>query len=231
MNREALVATYPRLYHMAHEGAWPSIRDHGLLSVEALLDLYGVQGDERRRHQECHRPDSVQLAGDGLPGAVLRDQKPMRDSALEKCLQGGLAPADWYRLLNSKSFFWLSPQRVWKLLGARAYRDRTQTVLTLDTRRVVDAYHDHIWLSPMNSGSTIYRPLPRGADTFRRIADFPFDARKAAGRAPYGNAVELVVDGGVPNVRDFVLAVHEVANDKILAEIWRSPAGSAEDHP
>jgi hypothetical protein len=64
--------------------------------------------------------------------------------------------------LNSRTFFWLSRYRIWSLLGARAYRDVSQTVLTVDTRSLVAAHRPRIWLSPMNSGSTIYNPLPRG---------------------------------------------------------------------
>lgn len=39
---------------------------------------------------------------------------------LAKCLQDGLARTDWYSLLNSMSFFWLSRSRIWTLLRARA---------------------------------------------------------------------------------------------------------------
>ena len=231
MKVETLIKTYPRLYHMAHEGAWPAIRDYGLLSVEALLDLYGIEEEDRDRQFAQHRPENVPITADGLPGAVLRDQKPMRDSALIKCLQDGLEPADWYRTLNSKSFFWLSRQRVWNLLGARAYRGRKQIVLTLDTERLAEAYRDRILLSPMNSGSTIYNPLPRGNDTFKRIEDFPFEERRKAGRNPYGNVVELVVEGGVPDVSRYVLAVHEAETDTVLGDLWRSPEATDEDSP
>lgn len=231
MKIETLVETYPRLYHMAHEGAWPAIEKHGLLSVEALLDLYGIGGEDRERYAAAHRPQNVDIAADGLPGAVLRDQKPMSDRALRKCLEDGLEPADWYRLLNSKSFFWLSSGRVWALLGARAYRGRKQTVLTLDTEKLVRDYEDRILLSPMNSGSTIYRPLPRGKSTFQRIEDFPFEERRKKPRSAYANVVELVVEGGVPNVSEYVLAVHEAEKDTLIREIWRSPHGTADDRP
>ncbi len=42
MRPEELVTRYPRLFHIAWEGNWPSIREHGLLSARALLDLYEV---------------------------------------------------------------------------------------------------------------------------------------------------------------------------------------------
>ena len=37
---DALCRTYPRLYHMATAGSWPSLRERGLLSTTALLELF-----------------------------------------------------------------------------------------------------------------------------------------------------------------------------------------------
>jgi hypothetical protein len=230
LTEEELVKTYPRLWHMAHDGAWPAIRDHGLMSSAALLDAYGVAGDERTGLIGERRPESVPLVRRGLPGAVLRDQKPMHDAALERCLDDGLTPADWYELLNSRSFFWLSRDRIWGLLRARAYREKPQTVLTLDTQGIVSAHRDRIWLSPINSGSTLFKAQRRGRATFARICDFPFQAR-AATRSPAKNVVELLVEHSVPNVRDHVLAVHRVRDQEIVAEVWRRPLAEDNDRP
>jgi hypothetical protein len=161
---------------------------------------------------------------------VLRDQKPMRDSALERSLKDGLKPADWYELLNSRSFFWLSRNRVRGLLRARAYRKKPHTVLTLDTKGIVSAHRARIWLSPMNSDSTLFSARPRGRDTFARIPDFPFEAR-AATRRPAENVVELLIDHSVPDVREHVLAVHRVLDQKILEEVWRNRLAGDDDRP
>lgn len=225
-----MVATYPRLWHMAHDGAWPAIRDHGLMSAAALVDAYGLQGNSRDTLLRCRRPESVTLARNGLPGAVLRDQKPMSDAALAGCLEDGMTPAQWYELLNSRSFFWLSRDRIWRLLRARAYRCRPQTVLTVDTRSLVAVHRERIWLSPINSGSTLFRPQPRSAATFLRIADFPF-CERATSRGFDNNVVELVVEHSVPDLADHVLAVHRVRDDQIVGEIWRSDRSGPDDHP
>ncbi len=63
-----LVAAYPRLYHMAEDGSWPSIRRHGLLSTRALVDLYRVPAVQRRALLEARRPDSVELHHPRLAG-------------------------------------------------------------------------------------------------------------------------------------------------------------------
>jgi hypothetical protein len=230
MTPELLTEKYPRLYHMAQLGSWPSIRKFGLLSTSALLDQYGIKGPVRDRLEKAQRPECVPLSSKGLPGAILRDQKPMSDGALLKCLQDGLKPENWYSLLNSMNFFWLSSARVWRLLGARAYRDTPQMVLTIDTAGIVKAYGRNIRLSPINSGSTIMNPRPRGKKTFLPISEFPFEAR-AKTRARADNVVELLIEHSVPDLVDHVLAVHEAKNKEIVREVWRSKNASDGDHP
>jgi hypothetical protein len=230
LTEEELVAIYPRLWHMAHDGAWPAIRQDGLMSAKALITAYAVPPTQRRALSLCRRAKSVRLAHAGRPGAVLRDQKPMSDTALLKCLQDGLTPRDWYELLNSHTFFWLSRDRIWRLLGARAYRGVSQTVLTINTGTLVAAHRERIRLSPINSGSTIMTALPRGLNMFRRIEDFPFHER-ARTRGPASNVIELLVEHSVPDIAEHVLAVHHCRNDQIVETIWRSPKANAHDRP
>ena len=200
------------------------------MSAAALVEAYGCSEAECETLLCKRRPHSVRLERDGLPGAVLRDQKPMSDSALASCLDDGMSPAQWYELLNSRSFFWLSRDRIWRLLRARAYRGAAQTVLTVDTRALVAAHRERIWLSPINSGSTLFSPQPRGLATFSRTDDFPFTQR-AATRPPRNNVVELLVEHAVPDLAEHVLAVHRVRDKSILEELWRSDRAQADDHP
>jgi hypothetical protein len=44
---ERLASRYPVLFHMAEDGSWESIRERGLLSTSALLDLFEVEAEER----------------------------------------------------------------------------------------------------------------------------------------------------------------------------------------
>jgi hypothetical protein len=133
---------------------------------------------------------------------------------LIKCLEAPLVPKDWFKILNNNVFFWLDARRLDRLLGARAYRDTHHCVLTIDTARLVNKYSRVITLSPMNSGSTIYRPLPRGKRTFTSIADFPFKERRAS-RLLENTVVELLVKYSVPDVADFVLRVDERKGAKV----------------
>ncbi|GLK80109.1 DUF7002 family protein [Methylopila turkensis] len=229
MTVDELLAAYPRLWHMAMDGSWPSIKKHGLLSTSALLDLYGYSGEKRHAIEAKHRPESIPIAADGLPGAMVRDQKPMSDSALEKCLLDGMTPEDWYRTLNKKCFFWLSGKRLQRLLHAKAYRADPQVVLTIDTASLVKANEQNVLLCPYNSGSTIMNPVKRGEGTFRTVADYDYATWKKA-RGKQDAVVELVITGGVPDIRDHVLAVHRVHEEKAKL-IWRRPGSSEDEGP
>ncbi|SEM42882.1 hypothetical protein SAMN05444354_116162 [Stigmatella aurantiaca] len=205
---EAFSERFPLLFHMAEAGSWPSIQRHGLLSTSALLDLFEVRGERRRALEARHRPESVTLHHPRHGTAVIRDQKPMSDAGLLRSLSGGLSPADWYQLLNARVFFWVSHERLMKLLKARAYRDKRQTVLTVDTARLLALHEARVLLSPRNSGATKPFPWPRGPDTFLPMARYPFSFwdQKRKRKNP---VAELTVTYAVPDIRDFVLRVEE----------------------
>ena len=226
MTEAEFVAAYPRLWHMAEDGSWPAIQAQGLLSTAALLDLYGVAGAERDALLRRRRPESVVLARPGLPGATVRDQKPLSDAALARCLDPGLAPAEWYGVLNGMVFFWPSRRRLLRLVGA--YPHRPQTIITLRTASLVAAHRDAVLLSPINSGSTIIKPQPRGRGTFLPMADYPLDAWRRR-RGPADAVAELVVRHAVPDVAAHVVAVHRLAGGTATA-LWREPAGG-DAHP
>lgn len=203
---------------MAEAGTWPSIRERGLLSTSALLDLYGIEGEDRRQIEECRRPECVTIEHDIYGPAVIRDQKPMSEKALRKCLKG-MTPTQWYRLLNSRVFFWLTAERVARLLSARAYRDREHTVLTIDTARLLQNHEAEVTLSPINSGSTVYNPQPRGADTFQSLANYPFGAwRKKRGRTTA--IAELAVGHEVRDISEMVIRVERRKETRVLEVIF-----------
>ena len=208
-----LVADCPTLYHMAALGSWPSIRERGLLSTSALLDKYQVTGEERRAIEEERRGKSVVLNYGGLPPAVVRDQLPMTDAGLLRCLPKHLSPADWYKILNQKTFFWLTKSRLVRLLNAGTYRNEAHDVLEVSTQGLVDNYFDKIWFCPMNSGTTKPMPHPRDESTFRRIPDYPYSDWRPK-RARGERIVEFVVDHGVPDISKYVTRVVEMHGNK-----------------
>src|SRR5919106_3425602 len=130
-----------QIFHLAEAANWPSIQQHGLLSTSALLDLAGVRGKERAQVERQHRLTYTELPN----GVHVRDQKPMHPQTLARCLIG-MCPAEWYRLVNSKVFFWLDPNRLNR--QRRACEPRTQVVLVVDTQRLLARYAERMALSP-----------------------------------------------------------------------------------
>ena len=218
-----LVAALPRVYHMAHEDSWPSIRDHGLLSTSALLDLFEIEGEDRRAIEAAHRPDSVTITHPIHGLAVVRDQKPMSDRKLASCLTHGMTTEDWYRDLNQRVFFWATRARLETMVRARAYRNDPHTVLTVSTRRLVERYEDVIQVATINTGSTAYRAVPRGRDTFVPLRDFDYDASRRK-RGPRRAIAEVVVNLAVPDVRDLIVRVERWVDGLPSTVIWQPRA-------
>ena len=181
MTRDELIAKYPRLYHMAESGTWASIRNHGLLSTVALLDLFEINGDRRAKLLGERRANSEPLEHPLHGCATIRDNKVLQDHLLEKCLLNGLTPRQWYEMLNVRVFFWPTEKRLYGLLTARPYRNRSHCVLEVDTAELVAKYEQQISLSPINSGSTIFNPAKRGLETFRRIKAYPLEQSSGIG--------------------------------------------------
>jgi hypothetical protein len=218
MTVEQLVEYYPRLYHMANDGTWESIRKLGLLSTTALLDLFSINGEERYQIESCHRSRSVAISHPQLGGAVIRDQAPMREMALDRCLDG-INRRQWYELLNRKAFFWVTEARVQTLLGAKLYRNKEHTVITVDTASLLGRHSDRVTLSPINSGNTLYNPPRRGHQTFRSIAEYPFEERRK--KRGLGNAVaELAVDYSVPDLEAHAITVERRRGAQILRTLY-----------
>lgn len=188
---------------MTQAGSWPSIQRHGLLSTESLLDLFDVAEPLRTEIMTRRRANSVRLRHPVHGEAVIRDQKPLSESKLGGCLLDGLTPGEWLRILNTKVFFWVDPNRLAILRDARAYRRDRQLVLTLDTEPLVTRYSGRIILSDRNTGTTSPFAHPRGRDTFR-----PLDEN--GGR----RIVELAVEGRITDVLDFVLRAEEIGGEQ-----------------
>jgi hypothetical protein len=221
MDPADIVRYYPRLYHMAELGSWDSVQRHGLLSTRALIDLFEVKEPVRSQILRRRRPEGVPLHHRKHGAAVVRDQIPLREGPLRGCLTD-MTLEEWLDALNSRVFFWLDEPHLETLLGAGAYRDNAHDVLHVDTAALLERHAARVTLSPINSGSTIYNPRPRGSTSFLRIGDYPFEERR---RARGKDAIiELAVDHSVPNIADVLLRVERRrAGGKIEGVLWERP--------
>ncbi|KNZ33522.1 MAG: hypothetical protein AD742_06445 [Methylibium sp. NZG] len=215
MEASALVALHPRLFHMAERGSWPSIRANGLLSSSAALDLHGIAGTRRHALEREHRPERTAV-GPSSNQIVLRDQKPMEPTRLQKALVDGTTPDQWYSFLNSKVFLWAEESRLLRLLNARHYRAHEHDVLTIDTASLLQKYASSAWLCHMNSGNTFPMPTPRGMASFKRIPEYPTKQRSAAPAKP---VVEVLIDNSIPDIARHVIDVRRMRGAVCLGKL------------
>jgi len=199
MTPKDLTRRHPALFHMAVTGSWSSIKRHGLLSTESLLNLFEIGGRQRAEILTRRRPNPILIEHPKYGRAVIRDQKTLNEAKLAACLQNGLTTSQWLRMLNSKVFFWVDSKRLTGLRDAREYRHARQLVLVVNTAEFVEAYADRIMLSDRNTGTTSPMAHPRGRDTFQPLR-----------RDTRSRVVELTVDGGVPDVCRFVTTAMEI---------------------
>jgi hypothetical protein len=191
MNRDDFISKYPRLFHMAASGSWPSIAERGLLSTRALVDLYDPPAELRSEILEQVRKRSVVLSSPGLPDAIVRDQLPLK--FLSERLMPGVSEQKFLDELNGRVFFHVSEERLRRLLGARAYRRHPHEVLTIDTETfLVD--HPEVELAAYNTGSVHLRTMPeRGPSMFIPLPEYDWaDWRRRRGSAENA-VVELTV--------------------------------------
>lgn len=221
MRTDDLIARYPVLYHMAEDETWPSIRRHGLLSAVALLDLYEAPAPLRAQVLGGVRRRQTLLRHPAYGIAVIRDQRPL------KFLREGLTPdtgeQEYLDLLNSRVFLWASMHRLAKLLCARAYRHDYQTVLHVDTSRLIAA-HPETELAPYNTGSMHVPTAPkRGRDVFLPVSDYPHEAWvKKRGRG--GDAlVEVTVPYGIPDIAAYTVRVERWHGGAVAGVIYEEP--------
>ena len=76
---EEVITDCPRLFHMAESGSWDSIRERGLLSTSALLDLYEISDPDREAIESTRRPTSISSGWRGIangcgPGSNTNDR-------------------------------------------------------------------------------------------------------------------------------------------------------------
>lgn len=206
MTPEELAFRHPRLYHVTEPGAWVSIQQKGLLSTTRLLDLFEVEAVQRALIETKRRPSSIPIEHPQQGRVIINDNVPLSESALAKCLDDGLTPVDWLRILNSRVFFWASKEGLDRMLNARLNRNRLREILVIDTLSLAKAHADKMELCPINSGATIRKAARRGLNTFTPLTLHSFDDwRKLRGQRD--QILEVTVRDHVRDIAQHTLDV------------------------
>ena len=199
-----------RVFHMVDIGNWPSIQRDGLLSTKALVRRAGLTGKAAAPFL------GYRDAGRTLPtGETIRDQRPMPPGALARCLDPGLAPADWYGLVNAMVFFWLDGERLGR--HRHACRTRPQIVMVIDAAALAERHGTRAFVTPFNSGNARRAAAPRGTRTFTPLVRWIEDgwaSEAAPGQTPRSRShrpAELAVRDAVPDILSLVIETRRLA--------------------
>jgi hypothetical protein len=211
---------------MAEDGTWPSIRDRGLLSTQAIVDMYEPDDTVRAEILTAVRRRTITLESDSLGPVTIRDQIPAK--FLDRCMTEGTRPQDFLDALNSRVFFWLTRGRLEKLLKARLYRNLSHTVLHVDTAALLSEYGARVQLAPYNTGSMHVPNAPkRGPETFVNLADYPYETWVSRRGRAGDPVVELTLDYAVPDISALVVRAETWAGGQPTETLYRSAGRTA----
>lgn len=210
------ISEHSVLYHVTAADSWPSIKEHGLLSTNALLDRSTLEEGESLRIRRSRRKECVPVQGKEshrIPlKAVIRDQIPMKDKPLKRQLEAqnaGITVKEWYERQNGRVFFFVSREAAADLMNLYAERDQPQCMLEVCTKSLFKACCDKIELSEFNTGSNQQQPdVPKKEDgkwhcnLHKPWREYPSRRRKRK------NVVrELTVPGKIPDIACHVINV------------------------
>jgi hypothetical protein len=195
---------HPHLFHITRKQVLPSILKHGLLPASGLLRLCDLPEADCVAIETTRRAQSLEIHHEQHGTIVLTDNKPLSTTALAKCLDDGLLPEDWMKLLNGRVFFWADQDNLEGHLKACRSDGVERVVLVIDSLEFTRALLSRVELAAINTGSTIRSPARRGLDTFTPMARYGYrDWQKLRGHRD--RLKEVCVVGAIPDMKKYIV--------------------------
>jgi len=183
MDIEKFINKNEFIYHLTDNRNWNTIReDRLLLSAESIVNRSNLDVEEKASILNNRRPFHKMVIIDG-ESYFLRDQKPISEKNLNKCLTEGWTSANFIFLLNSRIFFWPNLKRLWSHYNR--YSNENPIILKVPTRVLLEI-NDQAEFCRLNSGATRSNsylngaPPSRGEGTFLVAHSFPFSVGSVA---------------------------------------------------
>lgn len=181
MDLQKFIQERPYLYHLTSEkNATNIIKEKKLYSANTLIDMSGnsshqqLKTTKRLTHQQIKIKDDV---------FSLRDQRPISEKSLAKCLTDNWTVSDFLHHLNDRVFMWPTLERLWRHFNR--YEQEKPVIFRFSTREIIDS-NPHVKFCRLNSGATRAnsylggKPPERGKDTFLSAPLFNFAVRNVA---------------------------------------------------
>lgn len=149
MNIQKFIEQRPYLYHLTNEiNATKIIAQKRLYSANQLIVMSGDDANESIKRRK--RTDHFKLMIEGEE-YFLRDQQPISEKALAKCLTDGWDIGDFLYHLNDRVFMWPTLERLWKHFNR--YEQENPVIFRFSSEDVLSA-NPHVKFSRLNSGAT-----------------------------------------------------------------------------
>lgn len=181
MDIQQFIEKRPFLYHLtSKENAKHIITQRRLFSANELIKMSNekshipVQRNRRVNHHE------LTIGGASY---FLRDQRPISEKALAKCLTDEWTVGDFLHHLNGRVFMWPTLDRLWRHFNR--YESEQPVIFRFPTRELFDV-NPHVEFCRLNSGATRAnshlggKPPARGAQTFLPPNQFSYSVGKVA---------------------------------------------------
>ncbi len=170
----------PYLYHLtSKQNARNIIRGKKLFSANALIDMSdekekSIKKNKRFVHKSIHI-DGVEV--------LLRDQRPISEKALAKCLTDGWGVDDFLFHLNNRVFMWSNLRRLTRHFNR--YVDEEPIIFRFSTSNIIEA-NPHVKFARLNTGATRANSYlggkapERGPNTFQAAKHYEFPIASVA---------------------------------------------------
>lgn len=176
MDIQKFIDTHPLLYHLTAKENLPLIIKHKkIYSANKLIDLSADVNNNLIKRQRRPEHSKIEINNDVVS---IRDQRPISEKALQKCLTNNWTCADFYEHLNNRVFAWPTLGRLQKHYDR--YKDENPVIIIFDTIKLFEKNPTPLFCR-LNSGATRANsylggvPPSRGIDTFlpANLYNFP----------------------------------------------------------
>jgi len=181
VNINDFVQKRPFLYHLTDHRNYEIIKESRVIYSTRDL-VYMSEIDDKESFLRSRRPYHTQIQVEDNT-IYIRDQRPISEKALSKCLTNGWKCVDYIYHLNRRVFFWPTKERL--IRHFNRYKGENPIIIRVSTKDLF-GLNPHSEFCRLNSGAT--RPnsylggIPplRGLETFRQAEDYGFTVSSVA---------------------------------------------------
>jgi hypothetical protein len=173
MDINKFIKERPYLYHLtSRENASKIIEQRRIYSANMLIDLSDEIEYEKIKRQRRIGHQEIKINGAAY---FLRDQRPISELALSKCLTHQWCVSDFLEHLNDRVFMWPTINRLKRHFDR--YEEEKPVIFRFPTKEIVES-NSHVKFCRLNSGATRAnsylggRAPERGPNTFLLAEDY-----------------------------------------------------------